>query len=206
MRSLAEMCFARAKLAEMREAIGRGEDVNTSYRNNTGLMWAVMERRNSIVKLLLEQPTLDLNCTNMVGRTALHCAVWFDNVEGARMLLADPRLNIYNHKDNEGKTPAMTAMLYYNEDVLLQLVAHPSVDLDTTRDVHGRSLEDCARWALVTLGGFFLFTNSFHLFAAGILGVEGYILSMRLVGDGEWKRRGKEKITRLYFHSCLFLH
>ena len=106
MRPLGKMCYEGAELEEVRDAIGRGEDINKSYWNNTGLMWAVMEKRNSIVKLLLEQPTLDLNCIEgRHGRSALHFAAVSDNVEGARMLLADPRLNTHNHKNNVGKTP-----------------------------------------------------------------------------------------------------
>ena len=70
------------------------------------------------------------------------------------MLLADPRLNTANHKDEYGDTPAMHTMTHEFVDqhvgainVLRELVAHPSVDLDT-RDVYGQSLEEVARWVL----------------------------------------------------------
>ena len=139
-------------LAEVRKAIARGEDVNkkfwTGVGEKTGLMLAVECKHNSIVKLLLEQPTLDLNLTDDCGWTALHMAVIIDNVEGVKLLLADPRLN--TRKDNDGWTPVMTAILHKNVDVLRELVAHPSVDLDA-RDELGLSLEDRARWELISL-------------------------------------------------------
>ena len=131
-------------LAGVRAALARGEDVNSKDGNNrTGLMCAVGQKHNSIVRLLLEQPTLDLNCSGGgFGRTALHLAACYDNVEAVRMLLADPRLTTANHCDWAGRTPVMAAMFQNNMDVLRELVAHPSVDLDT-RD--GRSLEEWAR-------------------------------------------------------------
>ena len=151
MSSLGMMCF-EGDLAKVREAIGRGEDVNDkSFLNNTGLMWAVTKKHNSIVKLLLEQPTLDLNWADGYGLTALHFAADSDNVEGMKLLLADPRLNTHNQKDNMGRTPVMTAIDKKKMNVLRELVSHPSVNLDLdTRDYCGRSLEDAARWELLT--------------------------------------------------------
>ena len=65
------------------------------------------------------------------------------------MLLADPRLNTANHKDEYGDTPAMYTMThefakrYVCINVLRELVADPSVDLDI-RDGDGKSLEEVA--------------------------------------------------------------
>ena len=142
MAPLWKMC-EQGNLAGVRAALARGEDVNSKDGNNTtGLMWAVKQKHNSIVRLLLEQPTLDLNCSDGVGRTALHWA--FNNVEAVRMLLADPRLTTANHYDWGDQTPVMYAMILNRMDVLRELVAHPSVDLDT-RHRDGRSLEEWAR-------------------------------------------------------------
>ena len=135
------------KLVEVRAALARGEDVNGRNRYNaTGLMLAAMKKHNSIVRLLLEQPTVDLNCTDTKGFTALHLAAAGDNVEAVRLLLANPRLNTANHKSNNGhgSTPVMQAMFFKCANALKQLVAHSSVDLDTT-DLQGRILEELAR-------------------------------------------------------------
>ena len=132
-------------LDEVRSALAKGEDVNSKDEHNrTGLMYAVWKNHNPVVRLLLEQPTVDLNCTNQNGTTALHYAVDDDNVEGVRMLLADPRLNTVNHKNMWGQTPVMFAMDCQKVNALRELVNHPSVDLDT-RDGSGSSLEESAR-------------------------------------------------------------
>ena len=89
---------------------------------------------------------MDLNCTDISGQTALHKAARGDNVEIVKMLLADPRLATHNHKDNRGWTSVMSAAYYKNAGALRELVAHPSVNLDT-KDELGRSLEEFARWA-----------------------------------------------------------
>ena len=141
-----ELCM-QGELAEVRAALSRGEDVNSKNNfNQTGLMLAVMiPNRNSIVRLLLEQPTTDLNCSNLKGNTALHCAVSVtpDNVEAVKLLLADSRLTNVNQKNTRGITPAMAAVILRKVDALRELVAHPSVDLDTCWD--GESLEEYTR-------------------------------------------------------------
>ena len=148
--SFRQLCW-KGNLEEVRAALSRGEDVNgvgARFSNHTGLMLAVMKGHNSIVRLLLEQPTLDLNFTDECSRaTALHYAAQHDNVEGVRLLLADPRQNCANLKDSYGKTPVMDAMFYKQKNALRELVANPSVDLDTL-DGKWRSLEEVARWAL----------------------------------------------------------
>ena len=147
MRPLWELC-EEGELAEERAALARGEDVNSKNNDNkTGLMWAVESKHNSIVRLLLEQPTADLNCTNVHGWTALHFAAKHDNVEAVQLLLADSRFHSVNLKDLFGKTPVMNAMFYKKEDALRELVSNPSVHLDTW-DGKGRSIEEVARCAL----------------------------------------------------------
>ena len=147
--SFRQLCW-KGNLEEVRAALVRGEDVNgveARFSNQTGLMLAVMKGHNSIVRLLLEQPTLDLNFTDKSRATALHYAAQHGNVEVVRLLLADPRQNCANLKDGYGKTPVMNAMFYNMENALHELVANPSVDLNTL-DGKQRSLEEVARWAL----------------------------------------------------------
>ena len=143
MAPLWELC-SEGELVKVREALARGEDVNGRGYNRTGLMWAAQLKHNSVVRLLLEQPTVDLNCTNTNGCTALHLAADDDNVEGVRMILDDPRFSAVNHQNKDGETAVMVAMIHESLNVLRDLVAHPSVDLDM-RDRGGRGLEELAR-------------------------------------------------------------
>ena len=124
------------KLAEVREALARGEDVNSKADEDeegflTALMGAIIGGGTEIVKLLLEQPTVDLNYSDTSGQTALDKAARKDNVEAVKMLLADSRLTTHNHKDITGWTPAMSAAYWKRAGTLRELVAHPSVNLDT---------------------------------------------------------------------------
>ena len=64
----------RGNLEAVRAALTRGEDVNRKDRGCTPLMYAVMYKKNSTVRLLLEQPALDLNLAVGSGYTALHHA------------------------------------------------------------------------------------------------------------------------------------
>ena len=127
----------------MRAAIARGQDVNSSDgANTTGLMWALFRGHNSVVELLLSQPSLDVNSSNSNGSTALHWAR--GNVTGLRLLLADPRLTSINARDGGGWTPLMSAVWWGSVEVVRELVRVEGVDLET-RDGEGRSLEQVAR-------------------------------------------------------------
>ena len=137
-------------LEGVRECLAREVDINRvsggSNIRNSGLMMAAFKKHNSVVRFLLEQPTVDLNSTDPYGRTALHWAVNGGNVEGVQLLLGNGRFNTANHRDNGGMTPVMAAVNTRSLDVLRVLVAHQSVDLDL-RDLQGNSLEERARWA-----------------------------------------------------------
>ena len=120
----------------IREDLVRGVDVNSKdIDGKTGLMWALQYRNNSVVKFLLEQPTLDLNCVfegtpgKFKGWTALHYAAYGDNSVGVRLLLADQRLTTANQMDKAGRTPVMVAVQFNMKQSLLELVNHLSVDL-----------------------------------------------------------------------------
>ena len=109
-------------VGEGRAGVARGEDVKGKNEDNeTGLMWAVIGNHNSIVRLFLEQPTTDLNCTDLNGETALHWAAAGGNVEAVKLLLADPRLSNANQKNNDGCTPVMMSGPEHSKPFCLDL-------------------------------------------------------------------------------------
>ena len=145
--NLPSYCHA-GKLDLVRNALANGGGVNIKDNvGMTGLMGAVGNNHNSIVKLLLEQTTVDLNCVDKCGNTALHHAVLSGNVEGVQLLLADCRLTTVNCVNFIGRTPVMSAIYVENENCLRELVSHPSVDLDMMTVIWG-DLESMARWII----------------------------------------------------------
>ena len=66
-----QLCWD-GRLDEVRAALAKGRNVNSSKGNTTGLMGALSNHHNSTVRLLLEQPTVDLNGADALGKTALH--------------------------------------------------------------------------------------------------------------------------------------
>ena len=130
---LCELC-REGKLVEVRSALAGGEDVNSKDSSGrTALIIAVLNKHNSIVKLLLDQPAVDVNMKNDHGRTALHYAAWSNNTEGARMLLLHKDFNSFNVTGNFGDTALMIAVMGGNEEVRRELVKHQRVGLDVGR-------------------------------------------------------------------------
>ena len=131
-------------LGGVSRALRRGEKVNSGDSiGNTGLMWAVSNKHNSIVEFLLQYPGVDVNCRDTDGWTALHYSVYSDNLEGLRLLLAHPGMRSLNTRAGAG-TPLMWAVLRGSLSCVRELVGVEGVDLDT-RDGQGRSLEEVAR-------------------------------------------------------------
>ena len=114
----------------MQKALALGEDVNSAdHLKRTALMAAVMGGHESIVRLLIEQPGIDLNLRDSLeveANTALHHAVLEGQNSILRVLLQQPQLdvNVLNDRDH---SPLMTAV--YNRDLksVSLLLADPRV-------------------------------------------------------------------------------
>ena len=83
------------------------------------------------VKLLLEQPSLEVNLGDNTGHTALHHATLDANIAAVKLILADPRVDL-NSKDLKSQmTPfisAATARLPI--DIFKLLLAEQRVDVN----------------------------------------------------------------------------
>ena len=112
----------------------------------TGLMLALSNKHNNVVRLLLNHPQIDVNKVDHDGACALHWAVYNDNHEGMAALLARQDLTTINQRSNHGRTPIMRALTGPTRvNCFNLLLAHPEVDLDT-RNNYQRSPEEVRRY------------------------------------------------------------
>ena len=141
-----ELC-QEGNVEGVREAVRQGKNVNGREESTgfTGLMYAATFRYNPLVKFLLKQQDIKINCQSRDGATALHMACLQDNVDALSMLVRHPSMTSLNTKHNTGDTPIMTAVKNGRANCVRELVALPGMDLKT-RDSAGRSLEEVARW------------------------------------------------------------
>ena len=143
--SLTELCM-NGDVEGARIALESGADLNSrSLEGKTPLMYALWNHQNSVVELLMQNDNVDVNCEDNDGATALHHAVDVDNETGARMLLADIRLQDINHKNRRGLTPLMRAVTRVKVNCATLLLSDPRVDLDA-RDNYKRSPQELKRF------------------------------------------------------------
>ena len=145
------------ELVKVRAALARGENVNSSQPvfGISALMWTVREKHNSIVKVLMKQPNLDVNMRDGMGLTALHWAATHYNAAAVPLLLADPRVNV-NCKSNIGRNALFCAALYGNVEAVRFLLTDQrsdvnNVDKDGLTLLHAASCEDSAEVARLLL-------------------------------------------------------
>ena len=144
--SLWDLCIdGEWDLALVRAALERGDvDVNKrSLHNMTLLMWAAADNKISLLKLLLQQPSIEVNLAADHGFTALHMAVssgssgCSGSIEALRTLLMDPRVDV-NCKTERMETPLNLATKDADSfDKLELLLADPRVDVDCLASYSG---------------------------------------------------------------------
>ena len=137
----------RGRLAceELKAALARGDNMNSQNADNqTALMLAVADGENkdqeSMVRLLLEQPSIDVNMNDKRGETALMYAAQECNVEAMKILLEDKRVDV-NIQNQEGQTAlTKTAQRLSQADrgefveIIKLLLEQPSLDVNLADD------------------------------------------------------------------------
>ena len=122
---------------EVRAALEKGKDVNCqNEKNQTALIQAARRDYVSIMRLLLEQPLIEVNMTDKSGFTALYWAVYCDKIEAVRLLLADQRVDV-NIKDADNQTALIYAAGRCSENrdsILKLLLEHPSINVNLADD------------------------------------------------------------------------
>ena len=98
-----------------------------------------------LMELIFAHPRVDINCRHgSCGKTILHGAAWFNNVDAVKLILAEPRFTSANALDCLKHTAVVVAASEGNWNVFKELVLHPSIDLGG-KDKNGASLEDLIR-------------------------------------------------------------
>ena len=138
-------CGSYGDIEGVQAAIDNGADVNEeNYWGTTGLMWALSNSHNDVVKVLLHQLQIDVNKVDQNGSSTLHWAVMKDNHEGMKLLLAQQNLTTINQRNDDGRTPIMEAIFGNALNCFHLLLANPQVDLDM-RDYYRRNPEQIRR-------------------------------------------------------------
>ena len=141
---------------EVRAALDRGEDVNhQNLKNETVLMYTAamcIENQIPILRLLLEQPLIEVNLTDDGGLTALHMATGNGNTEAVKILLADERVDV-NCKDSVHRTPLIMASQNVTRIGIFKLfLAEQRVDVNFNLETANPELGDttvlmCSTWS-----------------------------------------------------------
>ena len=114
----------------------------SKYKDGNNLLHlAVLKNNISNVAIFLEKDVFDLEAKNKRKETVLHCAAMCGNIEVVILLLGqvatsfDRKHNLLEAKDQEGKTPLLTAIKYHHEQVVEKLIKS-GANLQATNNLH----------------------------------------------------------------------
>ena len=131
---------------EVRRGITGNVNINglNSELGVTGLMRAVDRGQENIVKLLLQQPNIDLNVKSRYGSSVIHTASFSDRPAVLELLLSHPQCKSLNTMEGERRTPLMWAVKSCWLDNIKILLRQPNIDIGAW-DKGGKTAEDWAR-------------------------------------------------------------
>ncbi|KAL3486231.1 ankyrin repeat-containing domain protein [Aspergillus germanicus] len=107
----------------------------------TAIHLAIQEKREDIVRDMLECGRLDVNASWGTGWTALHsAAAGYKDTKFVKLLLAQDGIDV-NRATNTGRTPLMTTQSPHCMELLL---AHPGIEIDRVDDFGWSALSHTA--------------------------------------------------------------
>lgn len=136
----------QGSLPPVRELLRRHDiDVNGQIpRIQPPILVALEYQQYKILKILLEDPRLDIAIQDSQGHTALHLAVIYGDPVAVRLLLGNEKTDV-NHLDYAGNSALLLASMTYDgwdpkRNVILDLlVSNPKTSVNV-RDQRGRSV------------------------------------------------------------------
>ena len=128
---LAELC-SLGMVSLVRAALAGGVDVNVQNKDGeTALMRASVNCSHhnhvTIMKLLLEHPSIDVNKEDRIGRTALIHAIQKGNIKAVKILLGDRRVDM-----NCTIPPLTMAVAGKHPDIFKLILTNQRVDVNQT--------------------------------------------------------------------------
>ncbi|KAL3923401.1 MAG: hypothetical protein SGILL_001682, partial [Bacillariaceae sp.] len=106
--------------------VDAGADPNLRASGNTVLHFAVRTRNIPLIDILVAADKFNVDQADDVGRTALHCSIWFKFSHAVDILL-DAGANV-NKTDRDGWTPLRQAIYQGAIDIVSSIIkARPSV-------------------------------------------------------------------------------
>lgn len=89
--------------------------------------------KEAIIKLLLQNPDIDINAQNNSGNTALKKAVVIGDTQIVKLLLESRKIDI-NIKNNRGKNALIAALEHPRENIIQLLLQSPNLDINAQDD------------------------------------------------------------------------
>jgi len=95
----------------------------------TPLILAIQYSKIEIVKMLLDNPNIDINIQDKNGHTALIHAITNNKIEIVKMLLDHPNIDI-NFQNKNGNTALIHAISNNKIEIVKMLLDHPNIDIN----------------------------------------------------------------------------
>jgi ankyrin repeat protein len=109
-------------------------DINNEDQLLIPLIEAVSKNKYEIVEVLLEQPNINPNVSDLIGCTGLIIAVRRKNLQIVKLLLQHPKTDP-NQQDINGCSPLMDAITIDDEEIVKVLLEQPDIKVNLQDEV-----------------------------------------------------------------------
>ena len=122
-------------------------NVGNTY-GQTSLHLAVENRHASVLRILLEQDSVDANKGDNEGKTPLHAAAKLGHDDMVKVLLGHDGTNVNKGRNSDGQTPLHVASENGHLEVVKLLLSHGNVEVNMAKNTTGAT----ALWMAASSG------------------------------------------------------
>jgi ankyrin repeat protein len=135
-RTALEWAYTHRRFQTMQILLKHGSDPNVAGRQNQTILHdAAYAGCIEVVRMLVRNPTTDVNLKDLEGFTPLHAAVRAGRLEVLKLLLARSDVDV-NVRDGSGHSALVRAIRDLRVKIVRVLVRHPGIDLEA-KDTQG---------------------------------------------------------------------